>query len=257
MKEKTVFVPESLTRFFEENPRVAIAFSGGVDSSYLLYAASNCAADVTAYYVQAAFQPAFELKDAEKIAAVTGAKMRILTVDVLSDDTVTANPPNRCYYCKQKIFGTILKEAAADGYSVILDGTNASDDSADRPGMKALAELSVLSPLRTCGLTKGDVRALSRQAGLFTWKKPSYACLATRIPTSVTITKELLERTEKAEDYLHELGFSNFRVRLLQDAAKLQIESGQFELLLRNRERIKSTLKQWYSDVVVDLEPRG
>lgn len=243
----------NLNAFFTQNPKAAIAFSGGVDSSYLLYAAVRCGADVTAYYVNAAFQPAFELEDAKRAAAFAGAKMKILEADVLSDPEIMANPANRCYYCKKRIFGMILVAAQADGYSLILDGTNASDDSTDRPGMKALQEMRVRSPLRECGLTKADVRLLSREAGLFTWKKPSYACLATRIPAGEPVTAEKLEKTERAEDFLHELGFVNFRVRLYHGAARLQIEEGQIPLLRENRGKILAELKKDYDAVFLDL----
>lgn len=169
-----------LAEFFKDHPKVALAFSGGVDSSYLLYAALQNGADVHAYYVKSAFQPQFELEDAQKLAKQVGAKLTIMQANVLANETVVANPKNRCYYCKQVIFTGIGKQAAQDGYTTLLDGTNASDDAADRPGMKALQELSVLSPLRLCGLTKTEIRKRSKAAGLFTWDKPSYACLATR-----------------------------------------------------------------------------
>ena len=177
-----------LQQFFKENPRVAIAFSGGVDSSYLLYAALRYGARVRAYYVNSAFQPRFELEDARRLAGDLHADLRELQVDVLSSPIVTANPPDRCYHCKRVIFRTIAAAAAEDGFPVLLDGTNASDDAGDRPGMRALRELSVRSPLRECGLTKDEIRRLSREAGLFTWDKPAYACLATRIPTGQPIT---------------------------------------------------------------------
>ena len=125
----------------------------------------------------------FEYNDAMRLAEQIGARVRVIEVDVLADERVRQNPSNRCYYCKQAIFGNILRAAAEDGYTLILDGTNASDDEGDRPGMKALKELQVRSPLRECGLTKDMIRQLSRQAGLFTWDKPAYACLATRIRT--------------------------------------------------------------------------
>ena len=145
----------TLAEFFQKNKKVALGFSGGVDSSYLLYAALQNGASVRAYYVKAAFQPEFELEDAKRLAKELGADMKILPVDVLQAKEVTANPANRCYYCKTKIFGTILAEAKKDGYSVLMDGTNASDDAGDRPGMKALQELKVCSPLRGCGTDKG------------------------------------------------------------------------------------------------------
>ena len=136
-----------LKEFFRQHPKAAIAFSGGVDSSYLLYAALQCDADVRAYYVKGAFQPQFELDDAQRLARDIHAPMTVLHADVLRDETVTANPANRCYYCKKVVFSSIAQAALADGYTVLLDGTNASDDAGNRPGMRALQELQVLSPL--------------------------------------------------------------------------------------------------------------
>jgi len=246
-----------LQEFFKVHPRAAIAFSGGVDSAYLLYAAGKYAKDVTAYYVHAAFQPAFELEDAKRLAADIGAKMKILEVDVLSDETVVANPPDRCYYCKRQIFGNILRAAAEDGYTLVLDGTNASDDAGDRPGMKALKELEVRSPLRECGLTKIRIRELSREAGLFTWNKPSYACLATRIPTGTRITAGILQSTEAAETFLFGLGFTDFRIRYLDGHARLQVPEDQLEAVLLNRTQIIGELKKYYKSVMLDLETRS
>ncbi len=246
----------TLEQFFAEYPKVALGFSGGVDSAYLLYAASEYAKEVRAYYVKSAFQPAFELEDAKKLADEIGADMKVIHVDVLRDEQVAANPSDRCYYCKRQIFGTISSVAAEDGYSILLDGTNASDDADDRPGMKALGELRVLSPLRICGLTKKEIRERSKEAGLFTWNKPSYACLATRVAAGEQITKEKLEMIEKAEDYLFSLGFSDFRVRTLQGHARLEIPKEQTELLLQYREEILQELKEAFLSVSLDLNAR-
>ena len=172
----------TLQDFFKQNKNVALAFSGGVDSAYLLYAATAAGCDIHAYYVKSAFQPQFELEDAKSLALELGAKMTVLELDVLSDSVITDNPANRCYHCKKKIFGTILEAAKKDGYELLIDGNNASDDASDRPGMKAVQELNVHSPLRECGMTKEKIRRLSKEAGLITWNKPAYACLATRIP---------------------------------------------------------------------------
>ena len=246
----------TLTEFFHENPKAAIAFSGGVDSAYLLYAALQSGADVRAYYVKSAFQPQFELDDARRLAEALSADMRVLDVDILADETVAANPPDRCYHCKRRIFSAIASAAAADGYTLLLDGTNASDDAGDRPGMRALRELSVRSPLRECGLTKPEIRRLSREAGLFTWDKPAYACLATRVPAGERLTAEKLENTERAEDFLFSLGFADFRVRLFNGAARLQLPAEQLPQLLERRAEILSELKKTYSAVVLDLEVR-
>ncbi len=245
-----------LSAFFEENPKIALAFSGGVDSSYLLYAAKEYGAKTMAYYVKTAFQPQFEYEDACRLANELGMPMKTVELDVLADEEVSSNPKNRCYYCKRKIFTAILSAAKEDGYTVVMDGTNASDDVNDRPGMKALSELSVRSPLRECGLTKEMIRNLSREAALFTWDKPAYACLATRIPTGTEITGELLSRTEQAENALNSYGFSDFRIRLMGDAAKIQLKESQFERLLSQRAEIYHTLKQYYSAVLLDLEVR-
>ena len=245
-----------LLDWLREQGRVAVAFSGGVDSAYLLWAAAESGADTAAYYVSTAFQPAFEGEDARRLCAELGVTLRTVTVDVLAFPDVTANGPRRCYFCKQKLFTAIQSAAAEDGFALLCDGTNASDDAADRPGMAALRELQVASPLRETGLTKAEIRALSRQAGLFTWDKPAYACLATRIPTGTALTAEALQRTERAEDYLMSLGFRDFRVRLFGGAARIQLRENQFPLFMQHREAIVATLRQWYGAVLLDGEVR-
>lgn len=245
-----------LREFFAAHPKAALAFSGGVDSAYLLYAAKTCGADVTAYYVNSEFQPQFELDDARRLASALDMPLRVLPLAVLTDPTVAANPPDRCYYCKKRIFSAIAAAAEEDGFSLLLDGTNASDSADDRPGMRALRELSVRSPLRDCGLTKAEIRARSEAAGLFTWDKPAYACLATRVPTGETITAEKLAATERAEGFLAELGFSDFRVRQMNGAARIQLPEAQLPQLLQQRERILAALKPLYGTVLLDLEVR-
>ena len=247
----------NLSEFFKSNPKVALAFSGGVDSVYLLYAAVHSGAEIHAYYVKSAFQPQFELDDARRAVKLLGADMTEIPVDVLSSKEITCNPADRCYYCKKTIFSAITSKAEADGFSVLIDGTNASDDVQDRPGMRAIAELSVRSPLRECGLTKNEIRRLSRDAGLFTWDKPAYACLATRIPTGMEITKDGLRRTEEAESYLFSLGLADFRVRTLGDCARIQVQAAQLEFIIKNRQQIESELKKSYSAVLLDMEVRS
>lgn len=247
----------NLSEFFLENKKAALAFSGGVDSAYLLYAAKAAGADVRAYYVKSVFQPRFELEDAERLAGQLGTELRILEVDVLASGEVAANSPERCYHCKKLLFETIAKAAERDGYVILLDGTNASDEEGDRPGMRALKELSVRSPLRECGLTKDKIRELSKAAGLFTWDKPAYACLATRVSTGEPITREKLAATEAAENYLFSLGFRDFRVRLFGESARLQLPAAQMERALAKREEIVKELKQYYRAVLLDLEVRG
>ena len=245
-----------LTRFFTEHPKAAIAFSGGVDSAYLLYAAIRAGADVTAYCACTEFQPRFELEDAMSLASSLGARLVFLRLSALEDETIVSNPENRCYFCKRRIFSAILKRAESDGYDLLLDGTNASDDLSQRPGSRALAELSVRSPLLEAGLTKAEIRRLSREAGLPTWDKPAYACLATRIPAGEPITREALARTERAESYLSSLGFRDFRVRTRGNGALLQVRQEDLPLVLSRREEIVNTLKSDYVSVTLDLEVR-
>ena len=247
----------NLEAFFREHPKAALAFSGGVDSAYLLYAAKKYGAQVRAYYVKTDFQPQFEYDDALRLVRELGAEMVTLPLDVLEEPAIAENPSNRCYYCKRKLFSAIQEAARADGFHLLLDGTNASDQVSDRPGMKALEELSVLSPLRLCGLDKQEIRRLSKEAGLFTHDKPAYACLATRIPTGTRITAGDLQRTELCEEFLMQLGFFGFRIRLLGDRAKLEFPAGQLPGLLEKREKILLELKKYYSGVLLDLEVRN
>ena len=246
----------TLQKFFTEHPKAALGFSGGVDSSYLLWAAVNAGADIAPYYIQTAFQPAFELEDAKRLCEQIGVKLNVIQLDALADPRVAANPANRCYYCKVGLFGALRARAKADGYDLLLDGTNASDDAGDRPGMKALREMEVRSPLRECGLTKAMIRQESRKAGLFTWDKPAYACLATRVPTGRTITPELLRRVEGAETALFDLGFTDFRVRLYDDAARLQLPEGQLAKAVEQRQAIRQALAPWFDIVLLDTQTR-
>ncbi|MDD6245371.1 MAG: ATP-dependent sacrificial sulfur transferase LarE [Firmicutes bacterium] len=247
----------TLLAFFKENPKAALGFSGGVDSSYLLYAGVQAGADIHPYYIKTAFQPQFELDDAERLCAQLGVPLTVLELDVLKNEAVTANPPDRCYHCKTALFGVLSTRALADGYTLLLDGTNASDDAGDRPGMRALKELHVCSPLRECGLTKAEIRRLSREAGLFTWDKPAYACLATRIPSGDAITAEKLLATERAEAFLFSLGLTDFRVRNYRGAARLQFPEAQLNAVLAHRAEILQELKKDYPAVLLDLEVRG
>lgn len=245
-----------LNTFFAENDKVAVAFSGGVDSSYLLYEAVNFGADVAAYYVKSQFQPDFEFRDAVKIAGQCGVVLKVIEIDVLADETVRSNPPDRCYFCKNVIMRSILREALKGGYEVIIDGTNASDDVNDRPGFRALRELNIRSPLRECGITKEEVRQLAREAGLHVWNKPAYACLATRIPHGEKITAEKLAVTEKAESILYDMGYRDFRVRMRGENALIQIPSDQHARAVSEYEKIKAKLSAMYGRVEIDETAR-
>lgn len=250
----------TLKDFFEEaksnDTRIALAFSGGVDSSYLLYEGVKYGADITAFYVKSQFQPQFEFDDAQRLAKELGAKMKIINLSVFENPDAIRNDRQRCYYCKQTIFKKILEEAEKEGCTVLLEGTNASDDISDRPGFKALQELQVLSPLRAAGLSKDEIRRLSKEAGLFTWNKPSYACLATRIPTGTPVTEKALETTEKGEALMMEMGYSDFRIRMAGNGARIQVTENQMEKVIKEKNILIEKLKPLYENITLDLEPR-
>ena len=243
---------EDLKTFFENNPKVALAFSGGVDSSYLLYAAIDCGADVRAYYAKTDFQPEFEFNDAKRLAEELGAEMTVIYLDVLGDPIVESNPKDRCYYCKKHIFRAIMDRAHEDGYDIIMDGTNASDDPGDRPGVRALREYGVRSPLRDAGLTKARIRELSHEAGLFTWDKPAYACLATRIQTDQKIIYKDLKAVEECEGLMMDLGLRDFRVRVRGKNALVQIREEDLELYENERDAIEGTIMRYFKKVTLD-----
>ena len=243
---------KDLRDFFKENPKVALAFSGGVDSSYLLYAAIDCGADVRAYYAKTDFQPEFEFNDAKRLADELGAEMTVIYLDVLGDPVVEANPSDRCYYCKKHIFRAIMDRAHEDGYDIIMDGTNASDDPGDRPGVRALREYGVRSPLRDAGLTKARIRELSHEAGLFTWDKPAYACLATRIQTDQKIIYKDLKAVEECEGLMMDLGLRDFRVRVRGKNALVQIREEDLELYENERDAIEGTIMRYFKKVTLD-----
>ena len=246
-----------LQEFFRECPKAAIGFSGGVDSAFLLAMGVKYGADVKPYFIKTAFQPEFELEDARRLTKELGVELTVIELDILSNRTVAENPADRCYYCKSALFGALKKRAVEDSYTVLLDGTNASDDASDRPGMRAIRELQVRSPLRECGLTKAEIRRISKEEGIFTWDKPSYACLATRVPAGEELTAEKLHKIEASEQALTALGFRDFRIRLFHSAARIQLPETQFPTALTCREKIQEVLSPYFDTILLDLQPRS
>ncbi len=247
----------NLKDFFEENRKVALAFSGGVDSVFLMYMAKHYGIDVKAYFIDSPFQTDEDRNDAKKAAKLCSCEIEFIYEDVLSDERISSNSPKRCYFCKRHIFETIKEHAAKDEYDVIIDGSNASDSFDDRPGMVALRELGVLSPLRICGLSKDEIREKSKELELFTWDKPSNSCLATRIETGSKITKSKLEAVEKAESRLGKLGFSDFRVRHMGEYFLVQLKEDQFEKASKNRKDITDALiTEDIDKIYLDLKER-
>lgn len=194
-------VPSALRTFFTEHPRVALAYSGGCDSVFLLACARACGAEVHPFTIDTAFQYAFEADDARLAAEQLGVRTEMIELDIFAHPEVTANPPDRCCHCKRVIFQALFGAAREQGIEMVIDGTNATDDPARRPGFRAIEQFGVRSPLREAGLTKDRIRELSRQMGLMTADKPNYSCLATRVETGEQITPELLESFVQ-EDWL-------------------------------------------------------
>ena len=246
----------TLGEFFSTHKKAAVAFSGGADSAYLLWAGTQFGAELTAYIVKSAFQPDFELEDAQRLCAELGVPLRVLPLDILSVPGVRENGPERCYLCKKAIFSAIAEAAAQDGYTLLLDGTNASDDASDRPGMRATKELGVLSPLRLCGITKKELRRLSREAGLFTADKPAYACLATRVPTGKMLTEETLRRVERAESALGALGFSDLRVRTDGIDARLELLPSQIPIAAEKSEELRKIFAEFTEMTIAERQTR-
>jgi len=224
---------ERLKQYLQELGSVAIGFSGGVDSSFLATVAKLVLGDkAIAITVQSVFNPRKETQFAQQFAAQLSIPHEILHVDVLAIENVAANPSNRCYYCKKALFSLLKTEAEKRSIDTVVDGSNIDDLDDYRPGMKALEELKIKSPLCYAGLTKNDIRELSQKLGIVTWNKPSAACLASRIPYNEILTEEKLARIEKAEEFLAEYGFGQLRVRWHQELARLELNQADFVKLL-------------------------
>jgi uncharacterized protein len=204
--------------------RVAVAYSGGVDSTFLLKAAHDALKeDVIAVTVRSPVYPEKELRASVAFAQKTGIKHVVITADVLDIEGFADNPVNRCYLCKRGIFSKIGAVAREHGMHFVLEGSNADDTGDYRPGMEALKELGVVSPLQEAGMTKAEIRRLSREMSLPTWNKPASACLASRFPYGSRITKHALGMVDEAEQFLIDTGFTQVRVRHHGDTARIEV----------------------------------
>jgi len=205
--------------------KVAVAYSGGVDSSFLLKVALDTLGkeNVLAITILSSVTPREELRETENFLASVDVNHMFIKKNVFDIPGFKENPTDRCYICKYKIFEEILERAKEKGISSVLDGTNADDEGDYRPGLKALQELRVLSPLKLSGLTKNEIRELSKELGLNTWDKPSLACLASRVPYHEEITEEKLSMVDKAEAYLRSMGFMQLRVRCHGRLARIEL----------------------------------
>lgn len=240
LEQKYQRLQDILTQFGS----VAVAFSGGVDSTFLLYVAHATLGDnALAVTAVTAALPQRERQSAEDICAQLGVRRLVYPLDVLALPAFQTNPPDRCYHCKKALFQGMLTLAQEAGFLTLVDGSNVDDTGDYRPGMRALAELGIQSPLLTAGLTKGDIRALSHRFHLPTWNQPSAACLASRIPYGETITEEKLALVEQAEQFLAGLGLTQLRVRLHGgNLARIEVAPEQLDVVLTHRTEIVRAL---------------
>ncbi len=237
---------------------LAVAFSGGVDSSFLLKTAQDILGDhVLAITADSVFIPREEIRAAQDFCQQYGIRQKLVPIDVLDDERVRSNPPDRCYHCKRGIFERMLSAAAEEAISTLAEGSNLDDEGDYRPGMRAIRELSVRSPLREAGLCKAEIRELSQRMGLITWDKPSMACLASRVPYGDALSAETLRAVEEAELLLHSIGLRQCRVRVHGMLARIEVLPEDFATIMdaKNRREIVEAFKQFgFSYVSLDLE---
>jgi uncharacterized protein len=247
---------EKLLDWFRDKESVAVALSGGVDSSVVAKAAYDVLGrNAIAVTAQSSTLPVKELECAEEVAKEIGIKHVVIDEDELEDPRFVENPSNRCYFCREGLVKAVRKLANERNIQYILDGANADDPGEHRPGLKALEEGGARSPLMELGLSKEDVREIARHFGLSVTCKPSMACLASRIPYGEKITREKLAMVERAEDYLKELGFGQVRVRNHRGMARIEVSQYEIEKAVTLKDSISSELKKiGFSYVTLDLQ---
>ena len=251
---------DRLYTILQDLDSVVVAYSGGVDSTYLLAASLEVLGPerVLAITADSPTYPGSEQDEALELARTLGARLRLIQTNELDDERFANNPPERCFFCKSHLFGDLTDIAQSEGLRYVVYGATEDDLGDFRPGMRAAQECGARAPLLEAGLAKDDVRSLSRQMGLPTWDKPAMACLASRFPYYSTITAEALACIEQAEDFLHqEIGLKQVRVRHHDDIARLELEPSDFATALdeQNRQRIVDRLKELgYAYVTMDLQ---
>ena len=249
---------QELKKYLAGLGSVAVAFSSGVDSTFLLKAAHDVRGEkVLALTAKSCSFPRRELKEATEFCAREGIAQVIIESEELDIEGFRQNPKNRCYLCKHELFSEMLEAAAERGISYVAEGSNMDDEGDYRPGLQAVSELGIKSPLREAGLTKDEIRSLSKEMGLPTWNKQSFACLSSRFPYGETISEEKLRMVDRAEQLLLDLGFSQVRVRIHGKIARIEVLPPQFDKLMSSgvRERVAAEFRKiGFSYVTMDIE---
>jgi uncharacterized protein len=247
---------EKLKNNLKKMEKVAVAFSGGLDSSFLSKIAYDTLKEnAIAITINSPVFPVWEIEEAKKIAKEIGIQQIIVDFDHNAINGFSKNSVERCYICKKKLYSMLIEIGKKNAYRIILDGSTSDDQYDYRPGKKALKELKIVSPLRDVDLNKKEIRHISKDMGLSTWNKPSFACLASRFPYGTAITKLRLERIEKAEDFIRKLDVKQFRVRYHDELARIEVLKEDFDIILKNSEKIFSYLKELgFKYVTLDIE---
>jgi pyridinium-3,5-biscarboxylic acid mononucleotide sulfurtransferase len=244
MKELMLAKLENLKTIIKKTDGAVVAFSGGVDSTLLLKVAHDILGEkVLAITANSETYPKRELEAAKAFALSLGIRHIVIETLELEIDGFADNPPDRCYYCKHELFSKLTEIAKANGMEYVFDGSNYDDRNDHRPGMRAAKQLGVVSPLKQAGMTKDDIREISKEFGLSTWNKPSFACLSSRFPYGTKITPEKLVVIGEAEDFIRDLGFTELRVRHHDNIARIEIGKADLERIIPYADKIVEKVK--------------